>query len=97
MGRIFVVELDGRSYRCKFCRTHLALPEDLVSRVLNYKIRTACEIMNGVESRNLHLKDDDVIVLLCLTDKFVLVDLVRLFIVAEGKHISSIARKFLCG
>ncbi|XP_016742821.1 protein yippee-like At5g53940 isoform X3 [Gossypium hirsutum] len=32
MGRIFVVELDGRSYRCKFCRTHLALPDDLVSR-----------------------------------------------------------------
>ncbi|WRX28641.1 Yippee/Mis18/Cereblon - like 9 [Theobroma cacao] len=32
MGRIFVVELDGRSYRCKFCRTHLALPEDLASR-----------------------------------------------------------------
>ncbi|KAK9212201.1 hypothetical protein WN943_001583 [Citrus x changshan-huyou] len=53
MGRIFVVELDGRSYRCKFCRTHLALPEDLVSR----KIRIACEIMNGVEIRNLHLKD----------------------------------------
>ncbi|PPD74182.1 hypothetical protein GOBAR_DD28899 [Gossypium barbadense] len=33
MGRIFVVELDGRSYRCKFCRTHLALPDDLVSRL----------------------------------------------------------------
>ncbi|KAK8643785.1 hypothetical protein V6N13_013063 [Hibiscus sabdariffa] len=32
MGRIFVVELDGRFYRCKFCRTHLALPDDLVSR-----------------------------------------------------------------
>ncbi|KAK2638953.1 hypothetical protein Ddye_026748 [Dipteronia dyeriana] len=32
MGRIFVVELDGRSYRCKFCRTHLALPDDLISR-----------------------------------------------------------------
>ncbi|KAE8681086.1 Protein yippee-like [Hibiscus syriacus] len=31
MGRIFAVELDGRSYRCKFCRTHLALPDDLVS------------------------------------------------------------------
>ncbi|XP_039012991.1 protein yippee-like At5g53940 [Hibiscus syriacus] len=31
MGRVFVVELDGRSYRCKFCRTHLALPDDLVS------------------------------------------------------------------
>ncbi|MBA0705470.1 hypothetical protein Golax_017661 [Gossypium laxum] len=35
MGRIFVVELDGRSYRCKFCRTHLALPDDLVSRSRN--------------------------------------------------------------
>lgn len=32
MGRIFVVELEGRSYRCKFCKTHLALAEDLVSR-----------------------------------------------------------------
>ncbi|KAL0001291.1 hypothetical protein SO802_015072 [Lithocarpus litseifolius] len=32
MGRIFVVELEGRSYRCKFCKTHLALVEDLVSR-----------------------------------------------------------------
>lgn len=35
MGRIFVVELEGRSYRCKFCKTHLALAEDLVSRVLS--------------------------------------------------------------
>ncbi|KAM7251372.1 hypothetical protein ACFE04_023255 [Oxalis oulophora] len=34
MGRVFVVELEGRSYRCKFCRTHLALPDDLVSRDL---------------------------------------------------------------
>ncbi|GMI63636.1 hypothetical protein like AT5G53940 [Hibiscus trionum] len=32
MGRVFVVELDGRFYRCKFCRTHLALLDDLVSR-----------------------------------------------------------------
>ncbi|XP_024027854.1 protein yippee-like At5g53940 isoform X2 [Morus notabilis] len=32
MGRIFVVELEGRSYRCKFCKTHLALAHDLVSR-----------------------------------------------------------------
>jgi hypothetical protein len=34
MGRVFVVELEGRSYRCKFCKTHLALADDLVSRVL---------------------------------------------------------------
>lgn len=32
MGRIFVVELEGRSYRCKFCKTHLALADDVVSR-----------------------------------------------------------------
>ncbi|XP_038685482.1 protein yippee-like At5g53940 [Tripterygium wilfordii] len=32
MGRIFVVELEGRPYRCKFCGTHLALPDDIVSR-----------------------------------------------------------------
>ncbi|XP_062168450.1 protein yippee-like At5g53940 [Alnus glutinosa] len=32
MGRVFVVELEGRSYRCKFCKTHLALADDLVSR-----------------------------------------------------------------
>jgi len=28
------MELEGRSYRCKFCRTHLALADDLISRVL---------------------------------------------------------------
>ncbi|KAK2968421.1 hypothetical protein RJ640_004427 [Escallonia rubra] len=32
MGRIFVVELEGRTYRCKFCKTHLALVDDVVSR-----------------------------------------------------------------
>lgn len=33
MGRIFVVELEGRCYKCKFCKTHLALFSDCVSRV----------------------------------------------------------------
>ncbi|CAL9166361.1 protein yippee-like At5g53940 isoform X5 [Musa acuminata AAA Group] len=32
MGRIFMVELDGRVYRCRFCRTQLALIEDLISK-----------------------------------------------------------------
>lgn len=36
MGRIFVVELEGRAYRCKFCKTNLALADDLVSRVLSF-------------------------------------------------------------
>ncbi|KAE9620774.1 hypothetical protein Lal_00018954 [Lupinus albus] len=31
MGRIFTVELEGRSYCCKFCKTHLALVDDLIS------------------------------------------------------------------
>ncbi|KAG4968343.1 hypothetical protein AAZX31_12G151400 [Glycine max] len=32
MGRIFTVELEGRSYSCKSCKTHLALADDLISR-----------------------------------------------------------------
>ncbi|XP_065003040.1 protein yippee-like At5g53940 isoform X2 [Musa acuminata AAA Group] len=32
MGRILMVELDGRVYRCPFCRTQLALIEDLISK-----------------------------------------------------------------
>ncbi|CAJ2645459.1 unnamed protein product [Trifolium pratense] len=32
MGRIFAVELDGRFYSCKSCKTHLALSNDLISR-----------------------------------------------------------------
>ncbi|CAI9088711.1 OLC1v1023120C2 [Oldenlandia corymbosa var. corymbosa] len=35
MGRIFVVDLEGRTYRCKFCKTHLALADDLVSRAFH--------------------------------------------------------------
>lgn len=33
MGRMFLVELEGWSYRCKSCKTHLALADVLVSRV----------------------------------------------------------------
>ncbi|XP_010675478.2 protein yippee-like At5g53940 [Beta vulgaris subsp. vulgaris] len=32
MGRLFLIELEGRAYKCKFCKTHLALVDDLVSR-----------------------------------------------------------------
>ncbi|OMO53510.1 Yippee-like protein [Corchorus capsularis] len=48
MGRIFVVELDGRSYRCKFCRTHFALPEDLVSRSFHSRRGKAYLFNNAV-------------------------------------------------
>ncbi|KAH1243029.1 Protein yippee-like [Glycine max] len=32
MGRVFVLELDGRSYGCKFCNTPLALADHILSR-----------------------------------------------------------------
>lgn len=31
MGRVFVVDLEGRTYKCKFCKTALALADELVS------------------------------------------------------------------
>uniref|UniRef100_A0A803M3S0 Protein yippee-like n=1 Tax=Chenopodium quinoa TaxID=63459 RepID=A0A803M3S0_CHEQI len=33
MGRLFVVNLEGKIYSCKHCRTHLALSEDIVSKI----------------------------------------------------------------
>ncbi|XP_022735251.1 protein yippee-like At5g53940 isoform X1 [Durio zibethinus] len=50
MGRVFVVELDGRSYRCKFCRTHFALPGDLVSRSFHCRHGKAYLFNNAVSS-----------------------------------------------
>ncbi|KAJ4830564.1 hypothetical protein Tsubulata_017018 [Turnera subulata] len=35
MGRVFLVELEGGCYRCKFCDTPLALSDDLLSRTFN--------------------------------------------------------------
>ena len=32
MGRLFVVQLEGRSFRCRRCGTHLALASDLESK-----------------------------------------------------------------
>ncbi|XP_009342807.2 protein yippee-like At5g53940 [Pyrus x bretschneideri] len=35
MGRIFLIELDGRTYRCRFCDNALALADDVLSRSFN--------------------------------------------------------------
>ncbi|KAK7362815.1 hypothetical protein VNO77_04938 [Canavalia gladiata] len=35
MGRVFVLDLDGRSYRCRFCYTPLALADHVLSRSFN--------------------------------------------------------------
>ncbi|KAL9272486.1 yippee-like-like protein [Drosera capensis] len=48
MGRIFVVELEGTAYKCKFCKTHLALTEDLVSRSFHCRRGKAYLFNNAV-------------------------------------------------
>ncbi|KAL8130424.1 hypothetical protein V2J09_019579 [Rumex salicifolius] len=35
MGRVFLLELNGRAYRCRFCDTPLALADDVISRTTN--------------------------------------------------------------
>ncbi|KAF2319056.1 hypothetical protein P3X46_025728 [Hevea brasiliensis] len=35
MGKLFVVNLEGKIYSCKHCRTHLALYEDIVSKAFH--------------------------------------------------------------
>ncbi|XP_030528870.1 protein yippee-like At5g53940 [Rhodamnia argentea] len=32
MGRVFLVELGGRAYRCRFCNSPLALADDVISK-----------------------------------------------------------------
>ncbi|PRQ42958.1 hypothetical protein RchiOBHm_Chr3g0463261 [Rosa chinensis] len=32
MGRLFLLTLEGHVYSCKYCRTHLALADDILSR-----------------------------------------------------------------
>ncbi|KAE8705481.1 Plastidic type i signal peptidase 1 isoform 2 [Hibiscus syriacus] len=33
MGRLFVVNLERKAYNCKHCKTHLALCDDIVSKI----------------------------------------------------------------
>ncbi|KAL5162885.1 Protein yippee-like [Glycine soja] len=44
MGRVFVLELDGRSYGCKFCNTPLALADHILSRVMMKKTTFLIEL-----------------------------------------------------
>ncbi|KAK9131860.1 hypothetical protein Scep_011388 [Stephania cephalantha] len=61
MGRVFLVELEGRVYRCKFCRSHLALADDLVSRAFScrrgkaYLFNTAVNITIGTSEERMML------------------------------------------
>uniref|UniRef100_M1AX58 Protein yippee n=1 Tax=Solanum tuberosum TaxID=4113 RepID=M1AX58_SOLTU len=32
MGRVFLVDLEGKTYNCKFCKTQLARADQLISK-----------------------------------------------------------------
>ncbi|RZC46568.1 hypothetical protein C5167_039515 [Papaver somniferum] len=62
MGRLFLIELDGRVYKCKFCRSHLALADDLVSRQSfscrrgkAYLFNTAVNVIVGTQEERMML------------------------------------------
>ncbi|KAI3854178.1 hypothetical protein MKW98_024601 [Papaver atlanticum] len=61
MGRLFLIELDGRVYKCKFCRSHLALADDLVSRSFScrrgkaYLFNTAVNVIVGTQEERMML------------------------------------------
>ncbi|XP_021773718.1 protein yippee-like At5g53940 isoform X3 [Chenopodium quinoa] len=61
MGRIFVIELEGRTYKCKFCKTHLALADDHISRTFHcrrgkaYLFKNTVNIILGASEERLML------------------------------------------
>ncbi|OIS98037.1 protein yippee-like protein, partial [Nicotiana attenuata] len=48
MGRIFVVDLEGKTYNCKFCKTQLALVNDLISKDFLFLMGKAYMLRNMV-------------------------------------------------
>ncbi|KAL2940622.1 Protein yippee-like [Bienertia sinuspersici] len=57
MGRLFVVNLEGKIYSCKHCRTHLALSEDVVSKSFHCRHGKAY-LFNKVVNVNLGETED---------------------------------------
>ncbi|PRQ28990.1 hypothetical protein RchiOBHm_Chr5g0008981 [Rosa chinensis] len=61
MGRIFLVELEGRTYRCQYCDSPLALADDVLSRSFNcrrgraYLFSNVVNITLGPEEERLML------------------------------------------
>ncbi|XP_061371443.1 protein yippee-like At5g53940 [Gastrolobium bilobum] len=59
MGRVFLLDLDGRSYRCRFCYTPLVLADDVLSRSFNcsrgraYLVSNVVNIMLGPQVERL--------------------------------------------
>ncbi|KAH7672925.1 putative Yippee-type zinc-binding protein [Dioscorea alata] len=57
MGRLFLVNLEGKMYSCKHCSTHLALPEDIISRSFHCKHGKAY-LFNKVVNVTVGAKED---------------------------------------
>ncbi|PHU12652.1 Protein yippee-like [Capsicum chinense] len=52
MGRIFVVDLEGRSYNCKFCKTQFALADDIVSKLALLIPQTSEDYQSNRSTKN---------------------------------------------
>ncbi|XP_057462428.1 protein yippee-like At5g53940 [Actinidia eriantha] len=48
MGRVFLVELQGRSYSCRYCHSPVALVDDVLSRSFNCSHGRAFLFKNAV-------------------------------------------------
>ncbi|XP_065871433.1 protein yippee-like [Euphorbia lathyris] len=57
MGRLFVVNLEGKIYSCKHCRTHLALYEDIVSKAFHSRHGKAY-LFNKVSNVSVGVNED---------------------------------------
>ncbi|KAH0462407.1 hypothetical protein IEQ34_009982 [Dendrobium chrysotoxum] len=57
MGRLFLVNLDGKVYSCKHCQTHLALCEEIVSKSFHCRHGKAY-LFNKVVNVTMGLKED---------------------------------------
>ncbi|CAA3027973.1 Hypothetical predicted protein [Olea europaea subsp. europaea] len=59
MGRLFVITLEGNLYSCKYCKTHFALSDDIISKSFHCKYGSAY-LFNKVVNITVGDKEDRV-------------------------------------
>ncbi|OVA02676.1 Yippee/Mis18 [Macleaya cordata] len=57
MGRLYLINLEGKLYNCKHCQTHLALCEDIVSKSFHCRHGRAY-LFNKVVNVSVGVKED---------------------------------------
>ncbi|KAB1221973.1 hypothetical protein CJ030_MR2G007009 [Morella rubra] len=61
MGRLFLVDLEGRAYRCRFCESPLALVDNVLSKSFNcsrgraYLFSNVVNVTHGPQEERLML------------------------------------------